>query len=100
MSREIFRIGENQSAKELAIAKALKGLTAKIDDITEFNTKELRAISILQTDKIYKKMFTFYLVNKKHLKRQFAKELLKFYELSTKEGIDKKHLLDRILRRD
>lgn len=90
----------NNDPREVALSKAIENLSTKIDAITEFDLRELRAISILFVDPIYREVFAYYLEHKKHLKRKFAKELTKFYELSTKDTSGNKKLLERLFRRD
>jgi argininosuccinate lyase len=59
------------------IANTLDLLIKGILNITEFNEKELKAISILQTDYRMKKYLAGYLSNKKHIKRKHSDELIK-----------------------
>ena len=61
---------------DVALAKSLKDLVKYIKDITEFNQFELKAISLIQTDKYMKDLLGFYIANKKHLKRRHSKEIL------------------------
>ena len=59
-------------------------LTQEVSEITEFNKRELKAISILSINPFMRRFFTSndtknldYIDNKKHLKRKHSKELLK-----------------------
>lgn len=88
------------SEKEKAIAKALRDLTSYFKDITEFSERELKAISLLSTDKYLSEMVEQYILNKKHVKRKHSKEILKALELCTKESSTNKKLLDTLLHRE
>lgn len=85
--------------KDKALSEALKILTDKFEQITEFSTKELKALSIIQTDKYLEGLITFYVANKRHVKRKYASEILKAFEMCSREKTDK-GLMDKILRRE
>lgn len=59
------------------LAKALETLIIAITNITEYSQRELKAISILSTNRYIKEMLELYVPNKKHLKRKHSLELLK-----------------------
>lgn len=86
-----------ESQREIALSKALEKLTDLFTAITEFSNKELKSISLLQTNKYLKDLLSFYVLNKKHVKRKYAKEILKAFDLSTRDSTVNKKLLNRIL---
>jgi len=67
-------ISENDSSFE--IVKLLNRIIDLLSEITEFSKSELKAISILESDKYLSRLLTFYKKNKKHVKRKHSKELL------------------------
>lgn len=66
-------VGNQKDSRLLDIVEKLVDI---LGTITEFNTSELMAISVLQTDKYYTEILDFYIRNKKHIKRKHAKEIL------------------------
>ena len=81
MSDDIFESVERKQDKmDVALASSLKILIGYVKEITEFNNSELKAISLIQTDKYLKKMLEYYVKNKKHLKRRHSKEIMKALE--------------------
>ena len=101
MSTEnIFNKVNQQNPKDLALSKALELLTHLFDNITEFNKSELKSISLLQNDKYMKDMLTFFLLNKKHLKRKYSAEILKAFEMCSRDYNPDKSLMDKIIHRD
>ncbi|MBY9008139.1 MAG: hypothetical protein KGD63_15470 [Candidatus Lokiarchaeota archaeon] len=100
MVENIFKSVNQQNPKDEALSKAVELLTHLFDNITEFNKSELKSISLLQNDKYMKDMLTFFLLNKKHLKRQYSKEILKAFEMCSRDYTPDKTLMDKILRRD
>lgn len=89
-----------ESEKEKALAKALSELTVYFKEITEFSTKELKAISLLQTDQFLAKLLEFYVINKKHVKRKYSKEILKAFEMCSREPKIDKSLVDSFFHRN
>lgn len=74
-------ISNDSKAKQIEL---LYLLTQKIDEITEFSESELKAISILESDKYLSDLLTFYKNNKKHVKRKHANELLEAFRAVAK----------------
>lgn len=71
-------VGEQQNNEiDSKIAESLNLLVGGIINITEFSDKELKAISILSTDRRLNNYLKVMLVNKKHIKRKHSVELLK-----------------------
>lgn len=95
-----FQSVDQTNPKDKAIAEALNKLIGKFDIITEFNPYELKALSILQTDKYLTNMLKFFVVNKKHIKRKYANEILEAMEKCTRESQQDKKMLSRLLRRE
>jgi len=79
MTDKLFEddLGLNKNEIDIKIANTLEFLVKAIDNITEFNQNELKAISILQTDYRIKRYLSAYLSNKKHIKRKHSDELIK-----------------------
>ena len=100
MTENIFNKVNQQNPKDLALSKALELLTHLFDNITEFNKSELKSISLLQNDKYMKDMLTFFLLNKKHLKRKYSAEILKAFEMCSRDYNPDKSLMDKIIHRD
>lgn len=66
-----------QDIKE-ALALALLNLIDELKKATSYSSKkELKAISFLQTDKIFSMMLEPFVFNKKFYKRKYTKELMK-----------------------
>jgi vacuolar-type H+-ATPase subunit I/STV1 len=82
---DIFQGLGNTNPKEVALSEALKSLTVLFTEITEFSTRELKALSLIQNDKYLSNMVKFYVKNKKHLSRKYAKEILQAYEMMSRE---------------
>lgn len=70
----IFSKIENQNS--IKIIDLLQQILNSINEITEFNERELKAISILETDPFFQEYLEFFIDNKKHVKRKHARELL------------------------
>lgn len=70
----IFSKIENQNS--IKIVDLLQQILNSINEITEFNERELKAISILETDPFFQEYLEFFIDNKKHVKRKHARELL------------------------
>ncbi len=70
----VFKKIENQ--QNIKIVDLLQQILDSIKEITEFNERELKAISILETDPFFEEYLRFFILNKKHVKRKHAKELL------------------------
>ena len=100
MAENIFKNVNQQNPKDLALSKALELLSRLFDNITEFNKSELKSISLLQNDKYMSDMLVFFLQNKKHLKRQYSKEILKAFEMCSREYTPDKTLMDKIRHRE
>ena len=96
----MFENVDQQNPKDIALSKALELLTHLFDNITEFNKSELKSISLLQNDKYMKDMLVFFLGNKKHLKRKYSAEILKAFEMCSRDYNPEKSLTDKIFRRD
>lgn len=65
---------------ENQIADILLEISKQVFKITEFNPRELMAISMLYNHKYIRPYLDIYLANKKHYKRKHSKELLKMIE--------------------
>lgn len=65
------QIGNNSK-----VGEALGEIIKLFKDIQEFSQDELKAISLLQTDKYYQVLLAYYILNRKHVKRKYAKEIL------------------------
>ncbi len=99
---------DNTKAKEVkeALAIALLSLNEQLRISTEYrNRKILKAISMLQTDKIFRKMLLPYVLNQKHFKRRYAKEIMKCYAilgnaLGNIEANEKDSFFQNILHRN
>jgi len=100
MTENIFNKVNQQNPKDIALSKALELLTHLFDNITEFNKSELKSISLLQNDKYMKDMLVFFLGNKKHLKRKYSAEILKAFEMCSRDYNPDKSLMDKILHRE
>jgi len=74
MSESIFK-SANVNEK-IKIIELLQSLVNSIENITEFSERELKSISILETDPFFEEYLKFFIDNKKHVKRKHAKELL------------------------
>ncbi len=61
---------------EITLAKSLEKLVDMLSNTTEFNANELKAISILYSDKYLKALLEFLESNRKHLKRKHSAEIL------------------------
>lgn len=61
---------------DVKIANTLDLLVKGILNITEFSQNELKAISIIQTDRRLASFLVKYLENKKHIKRKHSNELI------------------------
>ena len=96
----LFESINQPNPKDLALSEALKILTDKFNEITEFNKHELKAISLLQTDEYLKELLDFYLPNKKHLKRKYAVEILKAFDMCSRERQLEKGFIDKIIHRN
>jgi len=100
MNESMFKGIDQVNPKDIALSKALELLTHLFDNITEFNKTELKSISLIQNDKYMKDMLTFFLENKKHLKRQYSKEILKAFEMCSRDYNPDKSLIDKMFRRN
>jgi len=69
-----------ESQTELVLAQSLKEMVELFKGITEFNNRQLLPISLLQTDKYFAELLSFYIENKKHIKRKYAKEIIIIFE--------------------
>lgn len=76
----------SQNSNELKdkLLEQLASIVSQLKDITEFNNRELKAISVLSMNPFMRRFFTSdksknldYVDNKKHLKRKYEKTLLK-----------------------
>ena len=75
---DFIPLDSNQdSAIDSKIAESLNLLVNGILNITEYNEKELKAISILSTDPRLNKYLEVFKSNKKHIKRKHSTEILK-----------------------
>ncbi len=72
--------GNRESSLDKTLANSLSKLVDMLSEITEFSQNELKALSILQTDKYFKEFLSFFVVNKKNLKRKHAEEILRALE--------------------
>lgn len=100
MNEGIFRGIDQTNPKDIALSKALELLTHLFDNITEFSKTELKSISLIQNDKYMKDMLTFFLENKKHLKRKYSKEILKAFEMCSRDYNPNKSLMDKMFKRN
>ena len=69
-------IQQKEKKTEIELAQSLNTLTNLLKEITEFSSYELKSISLLQSDKYLKELLTFFIANKKHIKRKYSKEIL------------------------
>lgn len=68
------------------LANAIDKLVDKFENITEYNSYELKSLSLLQTDKYLRKMLTFFIDNKKHLNRKYANEIIELAKTFSESG--------------
>ncbi|MBA7492417.1 hypothetical protein ES702_02967 [subsurface metagenome] len=98
-----FKIVKNSGGDvEKSLANALDTLMTYFGGVTEFKARELFAISLFQSeDKYIAQMLKFFILNKKHIKRKFAKEINENVECMSKAiaGEYKQKLLTRIFGR-
>ena len=73
---DIFKQIEEKESENDKIYQLLNRILDSLDKITEFNDRELKAISILETDPFFKEYLDFFIQNKKHIKRKHSKEIL------------------------
>lgn len=73
---EIFQTIEKNETDKKQIIELLTRILSDLESITEFNDRELKAISILETDPYFKEYLDFFIQNKKHIKRKHSKEIL------------------------
>lgn len=73
---DIFKQIEEKESENDKIYELLNRILDSLDKITEFNDRELKAISILETDPFFKEYLDFFIQNKKHIKRKHSKEIL------------------------
>lgn len=71
---------KKESQTEIVLAQSLKKMVDLFEGITEFNNRQLLPISLLQTDKYFAELLKFYIQNKKHVKRKYAKEIIIIFE--------------------
>jgi len=89
-----------------ALALALLEVISEIKTITEFRSnRQLKSISLLQTDEILKEMIQPYIENKKHYKRKYMKEMLSLAkDISKSLGNivlnDERSLLDKMFHKN
>jgi isocitrate dehydrogenase len=78
-------IFENIESKkdENDVNKIISEVVDQMRDITEFSNSELKSISLCLTDRFLAEMLKYYISNKKHIKRKYAKELIKILEKLT-----------------
>jgi len=93
-----------ESKTQIVIANSIEKIVKFFENITDFNSRELKAISILITNKYYANLLNFYIANKKHIKRKHAKEILEALKiisepLKIQENDKESNLLERILRK-
>jgi len=69
-------VQNNENQKDKVLANSFEKIITLFENITEFNNRELKNISLLLTNKYYAKLLSFYILNKKHLKRKYAKEII------------------------
>ena len=100
MPESMFRGLDQTNPKDVALSKALELLTQLFNNITEFNKTELKSISLIQNDRYMKDMLTFFLQNKKHLKRKYSKEILKAFEMCSRDYNPNKSLIDKMFKRN
>lgn len=74
--QDIFKKIDENEKNEKQIIQLLTRILTDLEGITEFNERELKAISILETDPFFKEYLDFYILNKKHIKRKHSKEIL------------------------
>jgi len=74
---DIFKQIEEKESENDKIYQLLNRILDSLDKITEFNDRELKAISILETDPFFKEYLDFFIQNKKHIKRKHSKEILR-----------------------
>lgn len=67
---------ETESKTQIVIANSIEKIVEYFNNITDFNSRELKAMSILMTNKYYANLLKFYIENKKHVKRKHAKEIM------------------------
>ncbi len=60
--------------------ETIKRFIQLIEGFTEFNDSELKAISLIQTDKYIEDLLVYYIQNKKHVKRKFAREVIEAFK--------------------
>lgn len=60
-----------------AVADSVRELIGKkFGEITEFSKTELLDLSLLLTDKYFRRLLKYYIENKKHIDRKYAKEII------------------------
>lgn len=72
----IINTNNQESSIDKAIAKSLNKLIDSVNNITEFKLHTLKAISVLSTDKYFRKYLQVYVDNLKHIKRKHSSEVL------------------------
>jgi hypothetical protein len=72
------RLLQNKSGNNLenSLADSLNKLVEMLEGITEYSANELKALSILQSDRYLAAMLQNFVLNKKHVKRKHAAEIL------------------------
>lgn len=84
---------EKSDVMEQQLAIVLSELVPLLKTITEFKQSDLKAISLLQTDKYMKQMLEFYIANLKHIDRKHASEILQAFESTLKSYSQKVEIL-------
>lgn len=72
---KIERKNDNTTQRDLILLNMLKDMINELKMITEFSDSELKAISLLETDKYLQDLLKYYILNKKHVKRKYSAEL-------------------------
>lgn len=71
---------DNTTKRDILILDMIKELIAEVKGITEISESELKAISLIETDKYLKDLLEFYDLNKKHVKRKYSKEIIEIFK--------------------
>lgn len=71
---------DNTTKRDVMILDIVKQLLEEVKGITEVNTNELKALSLIESDEFLKDLLVYYSKNKKHVKRKFSKEIIEVFQ--------------------
>lgn len=73
--QKIEKGSDNTTKRDIMLLDMLRNLIKEVEQITEFNESELKALSLVETDQFLADLLIYYKANKKHVKRKYSAEI-------------------------